>query len=237
MKSTFCGKTESVQFTGIEAHLYLYSAEKIQNHLAEEMLDSNNLFLMKSNQESLPDGSHHNSTIKLLENTSKMISIFRDHRPVKNIHDKLLQYWYDILQWFTNWRISANNDKNIAMGERSKCLLSIQCCDDVKSMLVTFSEICKKHLEEFPYGGVVPSRFNTDVLENHFCQECGLHNGNATHPSYSTYCSTVKSVMLGQSLKSRGRKSNSGIAAAKPFTFYVNEPLTKRRKKQEYLRV
>ncbi|KAL3856898.1 hypothetical protein ACJMK2_011604 [Sinanodonta woodiana] len=104
-------------------------------------------------------------------------------------------------------------------------------------MLVTFSEIYKRHLHDFPYGVVVPSRFNADVLENHFCQERGLHNGNATHPSYSTYCSMVNSVILGQSLKSRGRKSNDSIAAAKPFTFYVNEPLTKRRKKQEYLRV
>ncbi|KAL3868679.1 hypothetical protein ACJMK2_041457 [Sinanodonta woodiana] len=197
-----------------DAHLYPNSAEKMRNHLAEEMLDSNTLFLMKSYQASLPDGSYLNN-----------------HRPVKNVHDERLQYLYHILQWFTNWRISANNDESIAKGERSKSLLSSQCCDDVESMLVTFSEICKRHLEEFPYGGVVPSRFNTDILENHFCQERGLHNGNATHPSYSTYCSTVNSVILGESLKSRGRKSNSGIAAAKPFTFYVNEPLTKRRKK------
>ena len=82
-----------------------------------------------------------------------MISIIRDHRPVKNVHDELLQYLYDNLQWFTKWRISANNDESIAKGERSKSLLSIQFCDDVESMLVTFSEICKRHLEEFPYGG------------------------------------------------------------------------------------
>ncbi|KAL3832085.1 hypothetical protein ACJMK2_023763 [Sinanodonta woodiana] len=158
-----------------------------------------------------------------------MISIFRDHRPVKNVHDELLQYLYHILQWITKWCISANNVERLAKGEILKCLLSIQCCEDVESILVTFSEICKIHLEKFPHGGVVPSRFNTDVLENHFCQEHGLHHGNATHPSYSTYCSSVNSVMLGQSLKSRGRKSNGGIAAAKPFTFYLNEPLTKRK--------
>ena len=64
--------------------------------------------------------------------------------------------------------------------------------------------------------GVVQSRFNIDEWK---------------------ITSTVNSVILGQSLKSRGRKSNGSIAAAKPFTFYVNVPLTKRRKKQEYLRV
>ncbi|KAL3873591.1 hypothetical protein ACJMK2_036688 [Sinanodonta woodiana] len=80
---------------------------------------------MTSYQASLPDGSHLNSTIQLLENTSQMISIFRDHRPVKNVDDERLQYLYNILQWFTNWHISANNDENIAMGERSKSLLSI----------------------------------------------------------------------------------------------------------------
>ncbi|KAL3864406.1 hypothetical protein ACJMK2_006092 [Sinanodonta woodiana] len=130
----------------------------------------------------LPIVSYLNITIELLENTSKMISIFRDHRPVKNVHDECQQYLYDILQWFTKWRISANNDESIAKGERSKSLLLIQCCDDVESMLVTFSEICKRHLEEFPYGGVVQSRFNIDVWK---------------------ITSTVNSVILGQSLKSR----------------------------------
>ncbi|KAL3852756.1 hypothetical protein ACJMK2_016373 [Sinanodonta woodiana] len=83
------------------------------------MLDSNALFLMKSYQASLPDASRLSITIELLENTSKMISIFRDHRPVKNVHDEHLQYLYDNLQWFTNWHISANNDESIAKGERS----------------------------------------------------------------------------------------------------------------------
>ncbi|KAL3842007.1 hypothetical protein ACJMK2_020080 [Sinanodonta woodiana] len=96
-----------------DAHLYPNSAEKIQNHLAEEMLGSNTLFLMKSYQASLPDGK-----------TSKMISIFRDHmRSVKNVHDEHLQCLYNILQWFTNWRISVNYDESKAKGRRSKILL------------------------------------------------------------------------------------------------------------------
>lgn len=100
----------------------------------------------------------------------------------------------------------------------------------MESLISTFIEICKIHLYDFPGQGVCPSRFNSDIIENNFCQVRGLHNGNTTNPNYNTYKYTMNSVILGQSCKSRGRKSNAGIPTADPYNFDVDIPLKKKRK-------
>lgn len=68
----------------------------------------------------------------------------------------------------------------------------------------------------------MPSRINSDIVENHFCQQRGMYNGCTSHPTYSNYCTTVNSVILGQSLKSRGRKSNAGLSAASCYNISTN---------------
>jgi hypothetical protein len=45
-----------------------------------------------------------------------------------------------------------------------------------------------------------------------FFQQRGLYNGSSTNPTYMNYCSTVNSIILGQSLKSRGRTYNAVLA-------------------------
>ena len=52
----------------------------MQNHLAEDVLDSEMLHLMRKYKEGLSEekGSELNSSIELLESTSILIKIFRD---------------------------------------------------------------------------------------------------------------------------------------------------------------
>ena len=76
----------------------------------------------------------------------------------------------------------------------------------------------------------MPSRFNSDVIENNFCQIRGLHNGNTTNSNYDSYRTTMNSIILGQSSKSRGRKSNAGLPTADPYSFDVDFPLRKIKK-------
>lgn len=101
-------------------------------------------------------------------------------------------------------------------------MISYKCLENIESMLLTFKEICRIHLTKYPNGYVVPSRINSDIVENHFCQQRGMLNGCNTHPTYSNYCTTVNSVILGQSLKSRGRKSNTGLSAASCYNISTN---------------
>lgn len=57
-----------------DSHLYPNSAEKMRNHLAEEMLNEDFLYLMECFQVSLHDGTYLNSSIQLLKQTSKIFN-------------------------------------------------------------------------------------------------------------------------------------------------------------------
>ncbi|XP_070575008.1 uncharacterized protein [Ptychodera flava] len=211
-----------------DTHLAPNKAEKMRNHLAEDMLNKEMLHLMEVYQSCLPDGSHLESTIAFLTQTSTLIAIFRDRRPVTSMTDDRLEALKSVHQWFTNWRYRVKSDESVVQGKRAKLLPSTECLDDLDSLVLGFLAVCEKHLSSFPGSHVVPARFNSDVVENHFCQERGLHNGNLTHPNYYTYCATVNAVILGQTSISRGRKSNAGLSVAKPYKFYVDNKNNKR---------
>ncbi|KAJ8017433.1 hypothetical protein HOLleu_45163 [Holothuria leucospilota] len=208
-----------------DAHLFPDSGEKMRNHLAEEMLNADALNLMKCYKSSLANGSVLDGAVALLEQTSAMIAIFRDNRPIREMADERLAVLGKVCKWFQEWRKEALSNEEMCRAERNKCILSMECCDDIESLLLSFPKVCQMHLEEFPSSSIVPARFNSDIIENHFCQQRGIHNGNATSMTYYEYCSTQNAIILGQSLKSKGRKSNTGLCAAKPFSFYTNRPL------------
>jgi len=69
-------------------------------------------------------------------------------------------------------------------------------------------------------SSIVPNRINSDIIENVFCQQRGLYNGNNTNPTYLNYCRTMNAVILGQATISR--KSNAGgiTPGAEPFSGY-----------------
>jgi hypothetical protein len=98
-------------------------------------------------------------------------------------------------------------------------------------MLITFPAVCEQHLNEFEFGSIKPSRFNNEIVENLFCQQKGVYNGNNSNPNYINYCKSVNYVLLGQSLKSRAKKSNAGIMAAQSFSVCTKEPVLKKMKK------
>ena len=64
-----------------------------------------------------------------------------------------------------------------------------------------YKEIFRIHLTRYKNGYIVPSRINSDIVENHFCQQRGMFNDFNTHPTYSNYCTSVNSVILGQFLQ------------------------------------
>ena len=160
------------------------------------------------------------SMVDLVNQSSQLISIFRDKRPFSSTHDKRLDTLKKVLQWFKTWEEEAKSDVSVQETKRSKMIPTWEFLNDLESLILGFFRVVQIHLSQFPDSQIVPSRFNSDVAENIFCQERGLLNGNLTHPTYATYCSTVNSIILGQSVKSRGRKSNAGILPAAPLPFY-----------------
>ena len=68
-------------------HLYPSQQSKMRTHLAEDILDEEMLHLFLEYQSTLGEnGIILNGPIKLLQQTSKLVRIFRDRRPVMYFH-------------------------------------------------------------------------------------------------------------------------------------------------------
>ena len=162
------------------------------------------------------------STIELLENTSILVSNFRDNRPIREIGDYRLAENRKVMEWFREWESDILSKKDIK--DKEKLLISHQTRADLCSLILGFEELCAHRLKTCS-GSVIPSRLNSDVIENVFCQQRGLHNGNNTNPTYLNYARTMNTVILGQT--SISRKSNAGPtqeSAAEPFSKSMSGP-------------
>lgn len=59
---------------------------------------------MECFQASLHDGTYLNSSIQLLKQTSKIIKVFRDQRPVISMSDPRLDFLKSVFDWFQEWK-------------------------------------------------------------------------------------------------------------------------------------
>jgi hypothetical protein len=114
---------------------------------------------------------------------------------VTSLSDCRIKILKDAFDWFQGWKKEIAQLKTTGVNTVKK-LISPKCLDDIENMLLTFKEMCVIHLNRFPRGYVVPSRINSDIVENHFCQQHGLYNGSTTNPTYLNYCSTVNSTVV-----------------------------------------
>lgn len=212
------------------SHLQPDSAEKMRNHLAEDVLDENMLNLLRCYQKSLHKGSDLDSVIEFLENTSKIIKFFRDPRPIVSMSDGRIHEIKQVLIWFQSWRDEVSRFESLTAKQKEKMLPSSKCLDDISSCISVFLNVCSTHTSRYKGQGLTPSRFNSDLAENIFCQQRGLYNGNCTNLNYYSYCSTMNNIILGQSSKSSARKSNAGFVRAEPYSFNADVPVVKRKK-------
>jgi len=200
-------------------HFHLSSESKMRNKLAEDVLNKDMLYLLKTYADSLGDnGSHLKGTIDLLEQTSILVQNFRDHRPISDIGDIRLEQNQKVLKWFQDWEkyILSNSE----VKDKENNMISHQTRADICSLLIGFHELCTEKLKTGS-ASIVPDRLNSDVIENVFCQQRGLYNGNNTNPTYLNYCRTMNAIILGQETVSK--KSNSGgitPEGAQPFSQY-----------------
>lgn len=118
-----------------DSHLHANLAEKMRNELAETMLNSEMLNLVKSYQNSLSNGSVLDEAIELLENTISLITIFRDKELVTSISDQRLSRLKEILQWWHGWQ---NEVMELQNESKHKMLPSKQCVEDIETMLLSF---------------------------------------------------------------------------------------------------
>lgn len=212
-------------------HICLTSASKMRNYLAEDVLDAEMLNLMLNYQNSLSNENALNlsGTVALLQQTSVLISVFRDSRPIHQPSDERLQKLKEVVNWFDSWEVS--NMKSEKIRSKEKSLISHQTRQDILSCIYGFLDYCSTRLS-LQHTSIIASRFNSDVIENVFCQQRGLHNGNNTNPTYLQYCSTMNTIIMGQT--SVSRKSNTGGKNADPLSFSVRAPRPKKMKTNQH---
>ncbi|CAC5387160.1 unnamed protein product [Mytilus coruscus] len=191
------------------------------------------LNLMIQYQKSLRTNDNKlDSSVELLKNTSQLIKNFRDCRPLtdisNDISDDRLKVNDDELHFFKEWKTSVIKDNKLS--NKEKCLISHQTRQDISSLIIGFKHFCINKPTRYSGSSIIPSRINTDPIENIFCQERSLHNGACTNPTYLGYCNTMNSVILGESTISR--KSNTGGHNADPFSYHTKNPLNPSKKQR-----
>lgn len=168
----------------------------MRNKLAEDVLNENMLHLMTCYQRSLGDkGEELQGSIELLQHTS-VIKNFRDARPIISYSDERLDENRKVLEWFCTLEKQNKSLTNINKKELEKSLFSYQTMEDIRSLLIGFDEMCGIHFLSTS-SSIIPNRVNSDVVENVFSQQRGLHNGANTNPSYLTYSQSINAVILG----------------------------------------
>lgn len=151
---------------------------------------------MKLYRSSLGDIGHKvDKTIEMLTHTSALIRNFRDSISITDVSDDRLKENNDALHWFIKWEQIVKENKMIK--NKEKHLISYQTREGIISSIVGFKELCMYKLKSCD-ASIIPSRVNSDVIENMFCQQRTLHNGANTNPTYLGYCYSINSVILGQ---------------------------------------
>jgi hypothetical protein len=194
-------------------HIDITGASKMRNKYAEDVLDKNMLFLMKSYLATLDDPSKLSSTIELLEHTSQLVDIFKDLRPIFDLNDNVFSKLQLVLNFFNTWEDTV---KNCKVHTPAKHLITQETRDDLNSAISGFVSLCKLCLGKG--NSITPAYLNSDLIENHFCQQRGICNGQNTNPTIKQYGPSNNAIILGQCTVSAKRNSTTKASFYKATT-------------------
>ncbi len=146
------------------------------------------------------DGSSLCSTVRLLENTSAIVSLFNDRLSINSTRDERLHKLQKFYTLMVDWSKEVGCAHNL--------FISQKLWFDIQSMCLGFKALVSFKLHRFPNSVVKPAITNQDCVENHFCQVRSC-NGQNNNPTYLQQQSTQNSIRIGQTLISR--KSNARL--------------------------
>ena len=162
------------------------------------------LELMRKYQQTLKGSPNLASTMEILENTSVLVEIFNnDSNSVENIGDKRIEKLLKVLSFFTEWEKEFEDPK-----DRNKHLMSKETREDVISTIVGFVEVVK--IAEKHEIAIIPGYFNSDLIENWFCQMRGLRQGMNTNMTLAQIGPSINANLLTGNMISRKKSSNVG---------------------------
>ena len=161
-------------------HFHLNNALKMRNHLADQVLNSDMLFLMQEYSKYLEDTPKLKATIELLKHTSNIIDIFRSSLSICSSNDKRLKSFQNSLDFFQTWNSYCEahkvKGKSIFFTKESYSYL-LYCLNG-------FLHLCELHSSAY---AIQPNIINSDIIDNVFCQQRAIYSGPNTNPDATQY--------------------------------------------------
>lgn len=211
--------------------MFLSNQSKMRNHLAEDVLNAEMLNLMLQYQQYLGEkGNVLTGVIELLQQTSLMIRIFRDMKPIITTDDSRLTDLMIVSKWFKDWETYAMNCEIVPKNIRAKNIMSIQCHEDIQSCAIGFVELCQMLISAESKVRITPGLVNSDAVENLFNQQRSTYNGANTNPNALQYRRYLNCILLGQTTVSQKANDGKNRSAALPFNCTLTSEPTNKRK-------
>lgn len=188
-------------------HIMLDGGAKMRNHIAEHVLNSDMIILIEALRESgeCLDFSL-DPLLKILKHTSNLVNVFNDKRPICTLQDSRLQTIKDDLSFFNDWESSIMDNSTLTKADKIRHLITEETRDDLNCAITGFLQICTHAVNKG--FAVVPAIVNSDAIENFFCQQSGITDGQNTNPTLLQYGYSVNTIILGQCTVSK--KANAG---------------------------
>ena len=108
--------------------------------------------------------------------------------------------------------------------------MSSQCMEDINSCLQGFCELCSMVLSGWEGAYITRSLINSDVVENHFCQQRDTYNGANTKYNALQYRRNLNSIILGQNIVSNKANAGKSSVTCPAFSFKYQETTKKKKK-------
>ncbi|XP_014664264.1 PREDICTED: uncharacterized protein LOC106806734 isoform X2 [Priapulus caudatus] len=207
-----------------DEHIWPNNGQKMQNKLAEDVLNKEMLHLFKAYQKAEGrNGDSLNGAIQLLEATSVLIANFTDTRPITSVEDDRLHCNARALQWFTSWEDGVMSDLQDTAIVKRKKLMSQETRFDMKSAILGFGSLVRQKQKTHPGTSINAARVNSDSVENIFCQQRAISHGANDNPNYKQFMYGMNTIILTADTVNSSR-CNTGVAA-EPFSFRVQKPI------------
>lgn len=98
------------------------------------------------------------------------------------------------------------DNNTFTKADKIRHLITEETRDDFNCVITGFLQICTQAVNQG--FAVVHAIVNSDIIENLFCQQRGIANGQNTNPTLLQYSSSINTIILGQCTVSK--KANAG---------------------------
>ncbi len=160
------------------------------------------------------------ASVALLQQTSKLVKLFKSDQPIKSVEDPLIKGAKEALKFFEEWESSVYRLKL-----DHSAMLSRECREDLASTVLGFEQLVYNRTTKFPGSYVIPYLTNSDICENIFCQIRSCRLGPTTHPNVFGYTHALTAVLLSQGLISTHGNASNNSKAASPLCMHTNSAL------------